>query len=353
MTSDSKKKGLFDSLFGKKEGKREGEAGKAGGATDVNLPSKGERPDLQGLMERIGLAQRGEGGPAEKPAGTTAPPETPLAGRETPGQFPQAAEAPPPAERGGEVEREGRPVRPPTFAPAKKSTEPSGKEPRKEQGKGTEKDPVISVEDIDDLSGLILPKGATFTIDEIRLPPKSDIFKFKGTGDLAGAKDLGKADLLDTGIKKVTEAASEVQAEQGVGSILAKLNPLNVIHRPPVEYNPRTHGPLVDLTFRPRPGVELIEGYPVNEPYAYVRITYDNATHEYFYEVLEPKLTPAENALFLDIKERIFERLDINTQNVADEIAKKTLRGVPDEIIREYGITLIPFQREKILYAMY
>jgi len=128
---------------------------------------------------------------------------------------------------------------------------------------------------------------------------------------------------------------------------------MSVIHKVPVEYSARTHGPLVDLTFRPRPGVEQIELYPVNEPYAYVRITYDNATHEYTYEVLEPKLTPAEADLFEDIKERIFERLDLNTQNVMEEIAKKTLRDVTDDIIRDYGISLTPVQREKILYAMY
>jgi len=128
---------------------------------------------------------------------------------------------------------------------------------------------------------------------------------------------------------------------------------MSVIHKVPVEYSARTHGPLVDLTFRPRPGVEQIELYPVNEPYAYVRITYDNATHEYTYEVLEPKLTPAEADLFKDIKERIFERLDLNTQNVMEEIAKKMLRDVSDDIIRDYGISLTPVQREKILYAMY
>jgi len=233
----------------------------------------------------------------------------------------------------------------PTFSPAKKAvSSPKGE---------TEKDGVVSVDDIDDLSGLILPKGATFKVDEIKLPERSEIFKFKGLGGDSAGKELQKSDLIDTSIRKVTEVASEVQAEAGASAFLKKLNVLSVIHKVPVEYNPRTHGPLVDLTFRPRPGVEQIELYPVNEPYAYVRITYDNATHEYLYEVLEPKLTPAENDLFRDIKERIFERLDINTQNVMEDIAKKTLRDVTDDIIRDYGITLTPVQREKILYAMY
>ncbi len=50
-----------------------------------------------------------------------------------------------------------------------------------------------------------------------------------------------------------------------------------------------------------RPGIEEIELYPVNEPYAYIRIFYDHSTHEYTYSVLEPQLSPAEEDLFRDI----------------------------------------------------
>ena len=48
-------------------------------------------------------------------------------------------------------------------------------------------------------------------------------------------------------------------------------------------YNPQVHGPLVDLTWKPVAGIEQIEVYPVNEPFAYVRILYDNDTLEYTY----------------------------------------------------------------------
>ena len=40
--------------------------------------------------------------------------------------------------------------------------------------------------------------------------------------------------------------------------------------------------------------------YPVNEPYAYVRIIYDHSTHEYTYQVLEPVLTDPEKELLKD-----------------------------------------------------
>ncbi len=317
-----------------------------------------EGDDLDSFMKRLGLSPEGREREGDAPLSTSDIQSRLSMQKSIPGMKeegtavpdtdqPSAAPTPARPSKYARPEKEEPipPHSPPKFEPAKKTLWSEGKPVLEET--------VVSVDQINDLSGLILPKGATFQLDEIKIQDRSNIFTMKeGNGAVAG-KDLHKTDILDTGIKKVSEAAAEVQTEAAKTGFLAKLNPLNVIHRVPVEYNPRTHGALVDLTFRPRPGVEQIEIYPVNEPYAFVRITYDNATHEYLYEVLEPKLTPAENDLFRDIKERIFERLDINTQNVLDEIAKKTLRDVTDDIISDYGLSLTPLQREKILYVMY
>lgn len=341
---------------GKKPAERENSA---------TIPGVGEQ-DLDGLIKRIGISPQGKDNgsiPDRNVIERTSPSGPPGGGKEVPEQqmgvaVPEWSEPGTSKGQSGpplqiqdtvQVEKEKIPSRvvpPPSFRPAKKVDPTQKGEP--------EKDESVSVDDIDGISGLILPKGAKFKVEEIRLTERSEIFTFKGINSDVPGKDLQKSDLLDSSLKSVTAVASEVQAEAGgTAGFLKKLNPLSVIHKVPVEYNPRTHGPLVDLAFRPRPGVEQIELYPVNEPYAYVRITYDNATHEYTYEVLEPKLTPAEADLFEDIKERIFERLDLNTQNVMEDIAKKTLRDVTDDIIRDYGISLTPVQREKILYAMY
>ena len=360
MASDDKKGISIKNLFSRRKTERAPEK-----PVEPPIPDKTklsvppvEGDDLDSFMRRIGLSPEGTGKKAEN--------VPPLAGAVTPledrGTAPGAGKAedagpatgiveqadtspravPPPATAG----KEPVPAHsPPTFEPARKTIW-SAEKPVLEET-------TISVDQINDLSGLILPKGATFQVEEIKIRDRSNIFTVKGMDGAVAGKELEKTDLSDTGLRKVSEVAAEVGTDAGKGGLFSKLNPMNVIRRVPLEYNPRTHGPLVDLTFRPRPGVEQTEVYPVNEPYAYVRITYDNATHEYLYEVLEPKLTPAENDLFLDIKERIFERLDINTQNVLEEVAKKTLRDVTDDIISDYGLSLSPLQREKILYAMY
>ena len=64
-----------------------------------------------------------------------------------------------------------------------------------------------------------------------------------------------------------------------------------------------------------------MEIYPVNPPYAYIRIIYDHSTHEYTYQVLEPVLTEPEKDLLKELKERLFETLDINTKDISKEEA--------------------------------
>jgi len=211
-------------------------------------------------------------------------------------------------------------------------------------------DAVVSINEFDGISGLILPKSATFKVDELKIQSRPHIFDLKSSGGIPAKKEDY---LKGEGIRSISEAAASMETSLPKKSILARLNPLTTLRPVITEYDPNLHGPLVDLTYQPRPGIEEIELYPVNEPYAYIRITYDHTTHENTYGILEPILTKAEEELFSEIKERIFERLDINTQDMPDEQARTTLRNASDEVIGDFGIPLTPVQREKILYSMY
>ncbi|MDD3090348.1 MAG: type II/IV secretion system ATPase subunit [Methanoregulaceae archaeon] len=365
MTEEKKKRSPFRNLFGRE--KKSGDEGLP--------PVKETKPgsdNLDDLMKRIGVASSGIlKDETEKPPGDIAritdnipdiaefelepadfseefetvvspsqPPVFPVQEPQKSGQFGEEESEKPPESH---PEQEKRPV--PRFETAKKTIwtgEKSGLE-----------DTVISIDQINDLSGLILPKGATFEVEELKIRHKSTLFGAEGEGAIPYRDDMWRDDLSDSGLKTLSDAASAVGAEPAKQGLLSRINPLNVIRRDVEDYDPRIHGPLVDLKFVPRVGVEEIEVYPVNEPYAYVRVTYDHATHEYTYEVIEPILTMAEQDLLDDIKERIFERLDINTQDIVSELAKKTLRDVTDDIIDDYGISLTPVNREKILYYMY
>jgi flagellar protein FlaI len=216
---------------------------------------------------------------------------------------------------------------------------------------------IITVDQIADFTGLILPKGATFKIDELRLHGRINSFEGTGSGTLppelneiwkrefstAGFKDLDIDDELGTAAVKAKPEAKKFGLSSLFKAILTET----------VEYDPKIHGPLVDLTFTPTPGLEEMEMYPVNEPFAYIRITYDHSTHEYTYHVLEPILTDPEKDLLKELKERLFETLDINTKDISKEEAKRQLRVATDNIMRDFGIKLTPPQREKVLYNMH
>jgi flagellar protein FlaI len=213
------------------------------------------------------------------------------------------------------------------------------------------------VDQLTDLSGLILPKGATFKIEELKLHSRVNIFEGKGHGTLPPEiNEIWQREFLSAGFKDLDLETDIIKEKRAAGAPLKKFgfsNLFKVIRAEVEEYNPKIHGPLIDVTFQPKPGIEEIEIYPVNEPYAYIRIIYDHATHEYTYQVLEPVLTEPEKDLLKELKERLFETLDINTKDISKEEARLRLRAAADNIMHDYGLKLSPLQREKILYNMY
>lgn len=211
---------------------------------------------------------------------------------------------------------------------------------------------VVSVEDLGNLADLILPKSATFTVEELNINRNEHHFDFVDNARVVSEFD----DLFSKAFSSTTLAAAAASAAVPAEEVpeprfgfLKKLQ-LPMAGEVLEEYNPAIHGPLVDLSMHPSPELEEIELYPVNEPYAYVRVTYDGTTHEYVYHVLEPVLTPGEQELFGEIKERLFETLNITTRDLTRDEARKALRDSANTIIADYGIRLEPVGREKILY---
>ena len=51
------------------------------------------------------------------------------------------------------------------------------------------------------------------------------------------------------------------------------------------------------------PNIEIVDLYPVFEPYSYIRVTFNNENSEYVLETLEPRLTEEEGSLLRLVKE--------------------------------------------------
>jgi flagellar protein FlaI len=115
-------------------------------------------------------------------------------------------------------------------------------------------------------------------------------------------------------------------------------------------YDPKVHGPIVNLSWDPVPNVEVVEIYPVNEPFAYVRILLDNNTLENTYQILEPAMSDEDLKLAEEVKSGILERLDINMGTVTRADATNAIEKYTDLILRDYKIRITPAQHAKLFY---
>ncbi|WFN34759.1 type II/IV secretion system ATPase subunit [Methanogenium sp. S4BF] len=215
------------------------------------------------------------------------------------------------------------------------------------------RDGIISAEEAANFSDQILSGGAELDLEEFHVSARAHNFEMSNRKEIFAALDgIAEGDLerLDLSKLKPVEYVPEEDTAreqkkkrfgQGIfGKIMGRV----------VEYDPAIHGSLVDLSHDSGEGIEEIELYPVNEPYAYIRIIFDHNTHEYLYTVIEPELSEGENVLLQELTQRLFETLDISTKDLTKERARATLTEAVDLIIFDYGIKLDPVSREKILY---
>lgn len=82
---------------------------------------------------------------------------------------------------------------------------------------------------------------------------------------------------------------------------------------------------------------------------SYVRILYDTLSNQYFYEVIEPKLTDEEAELVAVLKELLVENLTM-LENAGPGVREKKLRGDAEKLFRDMGIQLNPVSKERVLY---
>ncbi len=93
---------------------------------------------------------------------------------------------------------------------------------------------------------------------------------------------------------------------------------------------------------------DVIEQLPILEPYVYSKIIYNNKTYEYFYEVIEPKLTPKEQEILVLLKEYLQKIFEYSPeQNISkEEILRKNIM----ELILANDWKLTEESKEKLSY---
>ncbi len=340
-------------------------------ATLSGLVDKIKKLEEEPAPPEVSMAETGPavtGAPAEPPAGEPAaaeeqPEEASVTGEDesvrsmiddlVKSHDSMNAEAP---EVGGEAAESPSAEQTAAEPSAESAAEQGAKKTHWSEG-SEETDPgVVSVDEILSYTDLILPTGATFEVEDIHLATSDSAFDAVDKGSVLSEIDSlwqpGYSGTPSPGVRPEAEVEpDEISVEKkGIGGLIKGRGLFKQKAEKIEKYDPRIHGPLVKLAMEPVAGQEEVELYPVNEPYAYIRIIYDNTAHEYLYNVIEPELSPAEEELLEELSQRLFETLDINTRGLSREEARTALWDAVDEILADYGIKLSPIKREKILY---
>jgi len=89
---------------------------------------------------------------------------------------------------------------------------------------------------------------------------------------------------------------------------------------------------------------------PVSPPYSYSRVTYNDTTKEYLYEVIEPQLSKHEKGLVAYLKDTLTKVIGGDIVNLSSPDKRAYLRSEAEGFFRSRGITLSSLSLERIIY---
>lgn len=100
------------------------------------------------------------------------------------------------------------------------------------------------------------------------------------------------------------------------------------------------------------PDIEVLETYPVSEPYSYLRVTYNTRSNEYLLEAIEPNLTEKESKALSVLKDALQRTLDYELRLVSQMDRKEYLRKSIDSFLSTRGYGASTLTRDKIAYYL-
>ena len=98
--------------------------------------------------------------------------------------------------------------------------------------------------------------------------------------------------------------------------------------------------------------ISEVEISPIEKPYSYVRILYDNFNNEYIYEIIEPPLTKEQEELLEKIKEQLIRRFELEEFATLEE-KKRILYKMALRVLDEMGVSVDGLTFERFKYYLY
>ncbi len=98
------------------------------------------------------------------------------------------------------------------------------------------------------------------------------------------------------------------------------------------------------------PDMRELEVTAVNPPYCYSRISYNDRTKEYLYEVIEPQLSRHEQELIGHLKGTLTKIMGSEVANLSWAEKRTYLRGEVENYLKTRQIALSPISTERVVY---
>ncbi|HVQ00700.1 MAG TPA: type II/IV secretion system ATPase subunit [Candidatus Thermoplasmatota archaeon] len=93
-----------------------------------------------------------------------------------------------------------------------------------------------------------------------------------------------------------------------------------------------------------------LDFYPIQEPFAYIKILKDKVTLDKFYKVIEPHLSDSDQQSLNFIQETMMNLIDVRLDELEKSEVEKFLIDRIDRIIRDYRMNVDQMLKAKILY---
>lgn len=107
------------------------------------------------------------------------------------------------------------------------------------------------------------------------------------------------------------------------------------------------------------PDDKQVDYYPIEEPWAYIQIVYNEHEKETKYRVIEPKLSREESRVLRFVEQTLVDVLDAPPEELEGKSLKEFLRGKFEEVLYDYSIVLGDEEAEeqkikdKLLYYIF
>jgi flagellar protein FlaI len=98
------------------------------------------------------------------------------------------------------------------------------------------------------------------------------------------------------------------------------------------------------------PNHEVLEIYPVQDPYSFIRIIYDNQENEHLYQVIEPTLSEKDKRVLVEIKDALSRTMSYEFDNLVNMSKDEYLRHCVESFVRSRGMSLGPIERKRLEY---